>query len=454
MIDDELLPALGKGGLVQAAGLLSLLTHVAGLGFGVKGPDGRYRLANQAMERLLGQNGGPLTGKLESDFLPASLIKQLARADQCIVDGAATASEEVELAVDGQTARYLWLKLPVHGSDHKLLSIVSIIHPQSPPPEGTAGRQELDHLQQANRELQQAVAELEQVASTDKLTGAWNRRRLEECVRNEMERLERYQHPLSLLIFDIDFFKAVNDDYGHAAGDQVLQTLSTLLQGSRRGADALARWGGEEFVILCPNTNRRTAATLAERLRARIERADFPEVGHLTVSIGVAGCEAGDTWETWFARADAALYRAKASGRNQVQLAPEVKGSVGTEEYVVANLVQLVWRSAYECGDEAIDGGHRMLFADANELLSAMLAGQPAAAVNSMVDKLLADVRQHFDEEEAILVAAGYAGAAAHIAVHRQLIDQSVNIGAEYRAGRQGIGDVFQFLAHEVIAKH
>jgi diguanylate cyclase (GGDEF)-like protein len=170
------------------------------------------------------------------------------------------------------------------------------------------------------------VIELELVASTDRLTGAWNRRRLEESVRSEMERMARYGHSLCLLLIDVDRFKPINDQYGHAVGDAVLQRLTALLQAALRKVDSLSRWGGEEFVVLCPNTARATAAAVAERLRREVATAHFATVGSVTVSIGVAECATGESWEEWFARADAALYRAKSEGRNQVRVAPELAG--------------------------------------------------------------------------------------------------------------------------------
>ena len=452
MNENDMIEAPAQDGVIEMAGLLSLLTNGGGVGFGVKALDGAYRLANQAMEHLLGQAAGKMTGKSESELLPAALLAPLARCDQRILDGAAAASEEIELSVNSQPVRCLWLKLPVLGPDKKLQAIASIIYDKSPA-NGTA-HDTLERLRKTNRELQQTVVALEEVASTDKLTGAWNRRRLEECVRQEMGRFRRYKHPLSMLIVDIDSFKAINDRFGHGIGDRVLQALSALLQAGLRGTDSLARWGGEEFVVLCPDTSRATAAMIAERLRARTAASRFPDVGQLTISIGVAECQAGEVWDEWFQRADEALYRAKAGGRNQVQLAPASSGPEGVEDSPVANFVELVWRSAYECGNEEIDRGHRQLFSDANELLSAILSGQSDDQVGAIVDKLLADVGQHFREEEAIFVAAGFPGAAAHKFLHQQLIAQALSMGADYRAGKHAVGDVFQFLAHEVITKH
>ena len=110
--------------------------------------------------------------------------------------------------------------------------------------------------------------------------------------------------------------------------------------------------------------------------------------------------------------------------------------------------------AAYECGNETIDGGHRQLFSNANDLLAAILSERSADDVKALVDRLLADVRQHFAEEEAVFVAAGFPDAAAHVALHRQLIAQSLRMGEDYSAGKQGLGEIFQFLAHDVVTKH
>lgn len=193
----------------------------------------------------------------------------------------------------------------------------------------------------------------------------------------------------------------------------------------------------------------RWPSACANRSRKRVA-----DVDRLTISIGVAECRAGETWDEWFQRADEALYRAKAAGRNQVQLAPEAALPADAGDYLVANFVQLVWRSAYECGDEAIDRGHRLLFSDANELLAAILSGQAAERVNTMVDRLLTDVLEHFHDEETVFVAAGYPRAEEHIAMHRDLVSQSLKMAAAFRAGTQGVGDVFKFLAHDVITRH
>jgi len=440
--------------LVPISGLLRLLRPTSAVGFAIKGLDGRYRLANPAIEELLCRPGEHLAGRSEDELVPSPTCSLLAECDRRILAGETSAWARVELARSGQRRHYSWLKMAILAPDQTLQAIASLIEPVTRQQASPAIQETLRRLQDANRDLQQMVVELEQVASTDRLTGAWNRRRLEESVQSEMERMVRYGHSLCLLLIDVDHFKPINDQYGHAVGDAVLQRLTALLQAALRKVDSLSRWGGEEFAVLCPNTARATAAAAAERLRQEVANAHFATVGRVSVSIGVAECAAGESWDEWFARADAALYRAKSGGRNQVQVAPEVPCHGDGKGYVVANFVQLVWRSAYECGNEIVDRGHRQLFADANRLLSAILTDQSADEIGTIVDRLLSDVVEHFRDEEAVITAAGFPAAGEHLLLHRALTAEAHRLLDHYRGGTRAAGDVFQFLAYEVVTKH
>ena len=159
---------------------------------------------------------------------------------------------------------------------------------------------------------------LEKQATTDALTGIFNRMKFNKTLTNEIERAERYNTLLSLIIFDIDHFKQVNDTYGHLAGDNVLKLIAKLVTANLRQIDTFARWGGEEFVIQTPETSLDGAIKLAEKLRSEIERYDFSEPKNVTTSFGVAAFLNGDNNITLVNRADEALYRAKEGGRNQV----------------------------------------------------------------------------------------------------------------------------------------
>lgn len=309
-------------------------------------------------------------------------------------------------------------------------------------------------LERKNQGLQAALGELDRIAGTDTLTGTWNRRRLEEAVRGEMDRLARHGHPLSLLVIDVDFFKAINDRHGHATGDCVLVELACLLESTLRPSDSLARWGGEEFIVLCPDATLATAALLAERLRHGIAEAEFSGVGRVTASIGIAECLPGETWEAWFHRADAALYLAKSSGRNRVQAAPETPARESIGEKVATRFLRLVWYGIYESGHATIDREHQALFDQANSLLAMMLAECPPAEVSAMVDAFIREIAQHFSNEEAIIATAGYADVGTHAEVHRELLAEAVRLADRFRGEALEVDQLFHFLAHDVVAKH
>jgi diguanylate cyclase (GGDEF)-like protein len=160
----------------------------------------------------------------------------------------------------------------------------------------------------------------------DGLTGLFNRRYLEETLERELRRADRESLPLSVLVFDVDHFKSVNDTYGHEAGDEVLRTLAGLLQRNIRGGDVPCRFGGEEFVVILPGANLHVGHERAEHLRGTIAALRIATRAarlQVTVSVGVAmySGDQAETGEDLLQAADRALYRAKQGGRNRVELA-------------------------------------------------------------------------------------------------------------------------------------
>ncbi|HHW01585.1 MAG TPA: PAS domain S-box protein [Thermoanaerobacterales bacterium] len=154
---------------------------------------------------------------------------------------------------------------------------------------------------------------------TDPLTNVYNRRFFMQMLEQEMERTRRYGKSFSVIMFDLDHFKSVNDRFGHSAGDMVLKSVADMIKGRTRKTDYFARWGGEEFIILLPETSVEDAAGLAEELREQLSSMTLPEVGGVTASFGVAGYRPSDTIDTILLRADSMLYEAKAAGRNCVR---------------------------------------------------------------------------------------------------------------------------------------
>ncbi|MDA3947077.1 MAG: PAS domain S-box protein [Helicobacteraceae bacterium] len=161
--------------------------------------------------------------------------------------------------------------------------------------------------------------EMNLLATTDSLTGIANRREFSMQLEKEIERAKRYGTPLSLLMYDIDYFKQVNDTFGHDAGDDVLQAITQVVKRNIRAVDLVARWGGEEFMILMPESNGTDAFGAAEKLRKAIAAHLFEQTGRLTVSFGVTAFSPNDDSNTLLKRVDDALYQAKENGRNRVE---------------------------------------------------------------------------------------------------------------------------------------
>jgi diguanylate cyclase (GGDEF)-like protein len=165
-------------------------------------------------------------------------------------------------------------------------------------------------------------AQLKELAFTDSLTHIYNRLHFAHFLDAEIDKVKRYGGTFSIIFFDLDHFKDVNDNYGHLVGDDVLEQVTNIVSSANRSADIFARYGGEEFIILTPETDISGASIHAERLRNDIEKYDFKTVGHITSSFGVAEFNAEtDTVEDILDRADRALYQAKEYGRNRVEKA-------------------------------------------------------------------------------------------------------------------------------------
>lgn len=162
--------------------------------------------------------------------------------------------------------------------------------------------------------------QLRQLAVRDPLTNAYNRRAMKEAMEYALMMQERYDDASTIIMLDIDHFKTINDNYGHKEGDLVLKGLVNLIAGRLRGTDKLCRFGGEEFVILLANTHKKQAFQLAETIREQVAAAILTSKTPVTISCGVAESRAGDTVKEWLHRCDQALYQAKNSGRDRVEL--------------------------------------------------------------------------------------------------------------------------------------
>ncbi len=173
-------------------------------------------------------------------------------------------------------------------------------------------------LYKKNIELRNMNKELKKLSDTDALTGLFNRRKINIEIEKEYQRSLRYASPFALIMFDIDWFKKINDTYGHQVGDIVLQELSKLAKQTVRSTDIVSRWGGEEFLILCTQTDLKTAYNLAQRLREDTQNYKFNGDIKMTISLGAHEFNGKDSIDDLLKKVDDKLYKAKQSGRNKV----------------------------------------------------------------------------------------------------------------------------------------
>jgi len=183
-----------------------------------------------------------------------------------------------------------------------------------------------DELRQKNRQMEELLARVEFLAITDPLTGLYNRRRVEAVLEEEWKSVKRYGRKISCFILDIDFFKAINDTHGHKVGDSVLKEIGDIIKYSLREVDTVARWGGEEFIAVLPQTPLEGSITVAERILGTIRDYTFDQIPNqrITASIGLSSSnEKIDTPDKLVNAADFALYDAKTKGRNRIEVTHE-----------------------------------------------------------------------------------------------------------------------------------
>lgn len=288
---------------------------------------------------------------------------------------------------------------------------------------------------------------LKALADTDDLTCLYNRYYLDRRILSEIERAFRYNQPLSLVLFDIDHFKNINDTWGHPRGDQVLIAIADLVTEQVRYPDVIARWGGEEFAVLLPQTNLSQAGIVAEKLRSALERYNHPGIGCITASFGVAEIKENEPWESWFKRVDIALYQAKDQGRNKVILNDDISESNFT-------YVRINWDRRWESGHEIIDQQHRELLEVSNHLLERFLSKDQSVPTLESLDGLCQLIIAHFDDEENYQKTLGYPNHETHSEKHRLLTNRVMMFREKFESGEVLPSTFFTFIIDEVIMNH
>jgi diguanylate cyclase len=295
-------------------GVPAQILEMIDLGIVVLDADFTVCLWNQWMERHSGIGRDQIAGKKLFDFYPELNTTEFLRGVRMSLNFGSP-------AVFPQTLHRYLFPFKVVGTPNGLFEHMQQ-HCVSSPLRETDG--EIRHLVITVQDVtERAISQhrLRELNIRDQLTGIYNRRYLDNRLAEECKRHLRYDHPLSVIMLDIDFFKSVNDEHGHEAGDRVLAEVAGRLVGTTRKTDCVVRYGGEEFCCILPETPLESAEMLAERFRARIAQAPIAAGDaelQITVSLGVAELQHGDTPNTLLKRADEGLYEAKQSGRNRV----------------------------------------------------------------------------------------------------------------------------------------
>ncbi|MGE4588107.1 MAG: diguanylate cyclase [Acidaminococcaceae bacterium] len=289
---------------------------------------------------------------------------------------------------------------------------------------------------------------LKEIASHDPMTGCLTRRAGTKLIDNAMNESENTNKPLSMLLLDIDHFKRVNDNWGHLMGDKVLKRVAKIIKAEVRDKDSIIRTGGEEFVVLLPDTDAKNAFLTAERLRVAIENFSHPSVGKVTASFGVAEKRKEDNRLNWYKRVDDALYHAKETGRNRVFNADDL------DTNLPAATIQIEWKNEWESGNQNIDKQHRELVQLANELIFDVFAAETKEKMERKLDEFLNHVIFHFNSEEDILTNLKFKGVKEHSETHKLIIADALRMKEAYLRGQLKPSAFFSFIFDDFIVGH
>lgn len=299
-----------------------------------------------------------------------------------------------------------------------------------------------------NQENDSKNRELFEMATRDLLTGVYNRNFFMDNYDRKVAESLREGQPFSLILMDIDHFKDINDRYGHLKGDQVLKEIANLLKLSLRESDIICRWGGEEFIILCVNTDLEKAVIVAEKVRQSIETCKFKVVNRVTASIGVTQWHAGDKKDDAFKRVDNSLYLAKLTGRNKVIAEEKI-------QFVKDGIpVNIEWGPFFRSGDPRLDIEHQNIIDISNEIINSCFIEGNEAVVIDLFKKFIKVNKEHFKNEEELLDLFAYEKTSEHAEIHKELISKSEKLLKKLILRKVEPVDVAEYLIQEVVIGH
>lgn len=295
--------------------------------------------------------------------------------------------------------------------------------------------------QKLSEENEKNLNLLYEKAIKDGLTGAYNRTYFIENLKRIIAEHNRTNLPFSLILMDIDNFKLINDEFGHLKGDSVLVQTAELLRNTLRTTDIICRWGGEEFCIILPNTDREAAIEVANKIQRKYQ-------SQVTASFGVTAFESGEDEETLFKRLDNSLYLAKLTGKNKV---------VSNEELVLSSEnAQMVieWGPFFRSGNAQIDLEHRLMIQLSNTIIEKCFMEDSVEETIELFNQLIEDTVKHFESEEAILAEVAYMDLEEHKRIHKTLVDKTLLMQEGLISGTLSPTDVAKYLIQDVVIGH
>lgn len=289
---------------------------------------------------------------------------------------------------------------------------------------------------------------LRNAAIIDLLTGLYNRNFFYGRVNEEIAHSQSEHQTLSMIAIDIDHFKYVNDIWGHPVGDEVLERTARIMKNCIRSSDLISRVGGEEFVVLLPNTNIDGALVVANKMHDALNANPHPRIGKVTASFGVAERFPDEDFTSWYKRADDAVYVAKARGRNQAVIAGDtaVTGSSKT--------LYTDWKPEWNSGNLTIDEEHRQLVDIGNHLIYLTVSGAIPSQISNQIDQLILHVADHFAHEEEILEKVHYPLLAEHRKIHQKLLVQTSEEAFNYRNKPNKSPIFLAFVMNDLVIGH
>lgn len=296
-------------------------------------------------------------------------------------------------------------------------------------------------------ELQQKNKELRELVLVDSLTNLSNRYYFEHDIEFLIATTNRNKSKLTMLMIDLDRFKLVNDTFGHVVGDNALRQTAQILKESVRATDRVYRWGGEEFIVITPETDNSQATLVAEKICKNFREAYFEDVGNITVSVGLASYDTDESKDDWIKRVDLSLYQAKQTGRNKWVSWLE-------DERLPSHFKRFVWTVEFESGNLEVDNDHRLLVDYVNQLHDLIVNQYPIDIIHEHILLMDKHIKNHFYHEEAILKKYNHNEYIEHRAIHQRIVSEYEIIVKKAIKGDISLGMIMSYLVEKVLLSH